>query len=178
MKSRIKELRNKKAMSQSQFVQTFNELLVSEKMKPITVPTLSRWENSLNSPTDDMWRQLADYFNVSVSYIKGEIDEEYLENLIELAILFIFPEMILTYGEIELDDDCKPFIVIGILSQILKQLGYEPKREFQEVYIKAVNLAGDPITKSHLNDFEAVVDKFMPKFQGITDNLLKAYNSL
>lgn len=74
-------------------------------MKPITVPTLSRWENSLNSPTDDMWRQLADYFNVSVSYIKGEIDEEYLENLIELAILFIFPEMILTYGEIELDDE-------------------------------------------------------------------------
>lgn len=176
--NRLKELRNKKGMSQSQFVQAFNELLISKKMKPITIPTYSRWENSLNCPTEKVWQQLADYFEVSVPYLKDEIDTEYLEKLIELAILFSFPEMILTYGNIELDDDHKPFIAVGILSQILKQLGYEPKEKIQEVYIKAMKLARDPITKSHLNDFEAIVDNFMPKSQGITNDLLQAYEKL
>lgn len=80
--NRLKELRDKKGMSQSQFVQAFNELLISKKMRPITIPTYSRWENSLNSPTEKVWQKLADYFEVSVSYIKGEIDTEYLEKLI------------------------------------------------------------------------------------------------
>lgn len=176
--NRLKELRDKKGMSQSQFVQAFNELLISKKMKPITIPTYSRWENSLNSPTEKVWQQLADYFEVSVPYLKDEIDTEYLEKLIELAILFSFPEMILTYGNVELDDDRKSVIVVGILSQILNQLGYEPKGEFQEVYMKAMNLAEDQITKSHLTDFKAIVDKFMPKFQGMTSNLLRSYKRL
>ena len=176
--NRLKELRDKKGMSQSQFVQAFNELLISKKMKPITIPTYSRWENSLNSPTEKVWQQLADYFEVSVSYLKGEIDMEYLGKLVELAILFNFPEMILTYGSLELDDDCKSFIVVGILSQILNQLGYEPKEKFQEVYIKAINLAENRITRNQLIDFKAVVDKFMPKFQGMISNLLQAYEKL
>ncbi|WP_279080856.1 helix-turn-helix transcriptional regulator [Lactobacillus apis] len=176
--NRLKELRDKKGMSQSQFVQAFNELLISKKMKPITIPTYSRWENSLNSPTEKVWQQLADYFEVSVSYIKGEIDTEYLEKLIELAILFSFPEMILTYGNVELNDDRKSVIVVGILSLILNQLGYEPKVKFQEVYIKAINLAENRITRNQLIDFKAVVDKFMPKFQGMISNLLQAYEKL
>ena len=176
--NRLKELRNKKGMSQSQFVQAFNEVIISKKMKPITIPTYSRWENSLNSPTEKVWQQLADYFEVSVSYIKGEIDTEYLRKIIELAILFSFPEMILTYGNVELDDNRKSVIVVGILSQILNQLGYEPKGEFQEVYIKAINLAENQITRNQLTDFKAVVDKLMPKFQGITNNLLQAYEKL
>lgn len=176
--NRLKELRDKKGMSQSQFVQAFNELLISKKMKPITIPTYSRWENSLNSPTEKVWQQLADFFEVSVSYIKDEIDTEQLEKLSTLAILFSFPEMILTYGNVELDDDRKSVIVVGILSQILEQLGYEPKGEFQEVYMKAMNLAEDQITKSHLTDFKAIVDKFMPKFQGMTSNLLRSYKRL
>lgn len=176
--NRLKELRNKKGMSQSQFVQAFNELLISKKMKPITIPTYSRWENSLNSPTEKVWQQLADYFEVSVPYLKDEIDTEQLEKLIALAVLFSFPEMTLTYGNIELDDDHKPFIVVGILSQILNKLGYEPKEKFQEVYIKAMNLAIDPITKSHLTAFKTAVDKTMPKFQGMTSNLLRSYKRL
>lgn len=176
--NRLKELRNKKGMSQSQFVQAFNELLISKKMKPITIPTYSRWENSLNSPTEKVWQQLADYFEVSVPYLKDEIDTEQLEKLIAVAILFSFPEMTLTYGNIELDDDHKPFIVVGILSQILNKLGYEPKEKFQEVYIKAMNLAEDQITRSHLAAFKTAVDKAMPKFQGMTSNLLRSYKLL
>ena len=77
--NRLKELRDKKGISQSQFVYEFNEFLISKKMKPITIPTYSRWENSLNSPTEKVWQQLADYFGTSVSYIRGDLDTEYLE---------------------------------------------------------------------------------------------------
>ena len=176
--NRLKELRNKKGMSQSQFVQAFNKLLISKKMKPITIPTYSRWENSLNSPTEKVWQQLADYFEVSVSYIKGEIDTGQLEKLIELAIFFCFPKITFTYRNVELDDDRKSVIVVGILSQILNQLGYEPKGKFEEVYIRAVNLAENRITRNQLTDFKAVVDKLMPEFQGITNNLLQTYEKL
>lgn len=176
--NRLKELRNKKGMSQSQFVRAFNELLISKKMKPITIPTYSRWENSLNSPTDKVWQQLADYFEVSISYIKGEIDTGQLEKLIELAIFFCFPKITFTYRNVELDDDRKSVIVVGILSQILNQLGYEPKGKFEEVYIRAVNLAENRITRNQLTDFKAVVDKLMPEFQGITNNLLQTYEKL
>lgn len=176
--NRLKELRDKKGMSQSQFVQAFNELLISKKMKPITIPTYSRWENSLNSPTEKVWQQLADYFEVSVSYIKGEIDTGQLEKLIELAIFFCFPKITFTYRNVELDDDRKSVIVVGILSQILNQLGYEPKGKFEEVYIRAVNLAENRITRNQLTDLKAVVDKLMPEFQGITNNLLQTYEKL
>lgn len=176
--NRLKELRNKKGMSQSQFVQTFNKYIINKNLKPITIPTYSRWENSLNSPTEKVWQKLANYFEVSVSYIKGEIDTEQLEKLIELAIFFCFPKITFTYRNVELDDDRKSVIVVGILSQILNQLGYEPKGKFQEVYIRAVNLAENRITRNQLTDFKAVVDKLMPEFQGITNNLLQTYEKL
>ena len=176
--NRLKELRNKKGMSQSQFVQAFNKLLISKKMKPITIPTYSRWENSLNSPTEKVWQQLADYFEVSVSYIKGEIDTEQLEKLIELAIFFCFPKTTFTYGEEELDDDFKPFILIEILSRMLSLLDYDSKNKFQKVYHKAIKKVDDQITFGFFSNFKADVDEIMPKAEGITNNLLQAYEKL
>lgn len=176
--NRLKELRNQKGL-------TLDDI---EAQTGIKRGTYSNYENSKTEPKLATWQKLADFFEIPVTYLQGldvsesnhksEIDTEYLEKLIELAILFSFPEMILTYGNIELYDDHKPFILVAILSQILNKLGYEPKEKIQEVYIKAMNLARDPITKSHLNDFEAIVDNFMPKSQGITNDLLQAYEKL
>ena len=176
--NRLKELRDKKGMSQSQFVQAFNELLISKKMKPITIPTYSRWENSLNSPTEKVWQQLADCFEVSVSYIKGEIDTEYLEKLVELLMLLSFPKITFTYGEEELDDDFKPFILIEILSRMLSLLDYDSKNKFQKVYHKAIKKVDDQITFGFLNNFKCVVDETIPDAEGITNNLLQAYEKL
>ncbi|MCO6528624.1 MAG: transcriptional regulator [Lactobacillus sp.] len=72
--NRLKELRQQKGLSQSKLCLSLNCFLRDKEIKPITVPTWSRWENGLNSPTKSMWKNLADYFKVSVSYIKGEID--------------------------------------------------------------------------------------------------------
>lgn len=178
MGNRIKELRQSKGISQSELAQKVG----------ISNQAISHYETEKRYPKIEAWQKLADFFNVSVPYLQGfdvseskhksEIDTEQLEKLIALAILFSFPEMTLTYGNIELDDDHKPFIVVGILSQILNKLGYEPKEKFQEVYIKAMNLAEDQITRSHLAAFKTAVDKAMPKFQGMTSNLLRSYKRL
>lgn len=77
--NRIKQLREKKNLSQKDFVTDFNIFLDMhlEKyknqrgVKTITFGTASRWENNLNHPTEFMWQALADYFNVSVPYLKG-----------------------------------------------------------------------------------------------------------
>lgn len=168
MKNRIKELRQIKKVSQGDLA----------KATGLTRQAISNYENKERIPNKEILEKLADYFDVSVPYLKGEIDTEYLEKLIELALFFCFPEMLLNYGNIELDDDCKSVIVVGILSQILEQLGYEPKGKFKEIYLKAMNLEENQMTRSQLTGFKTVVDKFMPKFQRISSNLLQAYEKL
>jgi transcriptional regulator with XRE-family HTH domain len=77
--NRIRQLREKKELTQRKFVTEFNSYLVSDKnkykdergVKPVTFGTASRWENDLNQPTESMWNALADFFNVSVPYLKG-----------------------------------------------------------------------------------------------------------
>ena len=176
--NKLKELRDKKGMSQSQFVQTFNELLISKKMKPITISTYSRWENSINSPTEKVWQQLAKYFQVSVPYLKGEIDTEYLEKLVELLMLLSFPKIVISYGDTDIDDDTKPFISVEIMSQICKSLGYDSKDKFLEIYKKVMKLVDDTETVEYLQDFKSVIIQLMHKAEGITNNLLQAYENL
>ena len=77
--NRIKQLREKQNLSQRKFVTEFNKFLSlhgeqyknKRGVKEITFGTASRWENSLNNPTEYMWQALADFFNVSVDYLKG-----------------------------------------------------------------------------------------------------------
>ena len=166
--NRIKELRESRNVSQGDLA----------KATGLTRQAISQYESEKRNPNDKVWQQLADYFEVSVSYIKGEIDTEYLGKLIELAIFFCFPKITLTYGDEEIDDEFKPFIVIDILSQMISLLGYDSKNKFQKVYQKAIHMVDDQITSGFLNNFKYVVDEAIPDAEGITNNLLQAYEKL
>lgn len=82
--NRIKQLRKKKNLSQKDFVIDLNHFLDTHLdkykkqrgVKKITFGTASRWENSLNQPTEAMWQALANYFNVSVTYLQGAYSKE------------------------------------------------------------------------------------------------------
>lgn len=86
--NRLKELREKKNLSQKDFVIDLNHFLDTHLdkykkqrgVKKITFGTASRWENSLNQPTEAMWQALADYFNVSVPYLRGATTYEVLDS--------------------------------------------------------------------------------------------------
>ncbi|MFX0551877.1 helix-turn-helix domain-containing protein [Lactobacillus gasseri] len=61
--NRIKELRLKNKLSQAELGEKLN----------LPKGTLSRYENGIREPKIETWQALADYFNVSIPYIKGEI---------------------------------------------------------------------------------------------------------
>ena len=67
-KNRIKELRTKKGLSQAQLA---NELGVSNQI-------ISFYENDKREPKIEMWQKLADFFGVSIPYLKG-IEPDFLE---------------------------------------------------------------------------------------------------
>ena len=63
MSNRIRNLRKQKGL-------TLEEL---GKIVGVKKNTLSRYENNINQPKKETWKKLADYFDVSVPYIKGLI---------------------------------------------------------------------------------------------------------
>lgn len=59
--NRIKQLRKK------------NKLTLIELSKKINISnnTISQYENERRNPTEETWQKLANFFNVSVPYLKG-----------------------------------------------------------------------------------------------------------
>ena len=166
--NRLKKLRDKKRVSQGDLA----------KATGLTRQAISNYENNERNPNEKIWQQLAKYFQVSVPYLKGEIDTEYLEKLVELLILLNFPKIVISYGDTDIDDDTKPFISVEIMSQICKSLGYDSKDKFLEIYKKVMKLVDDTETVEYLQEFQSVIIQLMPKAKGITKNLLNAYENL
>lgn len=76
-KNRIKELRNKKGLSQKEFAKAFSDFIKDDdNVKPVSYATISRWEHGENEPKLETWIKLADFFNVSVSYLQGTNENE------------------------------------------------------------------------------------------------------
>lgn len=65
MQNRIKELREKRGISQEELA---NEVNLSNQV-------ISFYENGKREPKIEKWQKLADYFNVSVPYLQGYVDE-------------------------------------------------------------------------------------------------------
>lgn len=73
--NRIKELRNKKGLSQKEFAKAFSDFIKDdENVKSVSYATISRWEHGENEPKLDTWLRLADFFDVPVSYLQGTSD--------------------------------------------------------------------------------------------------------
>ena len=166
--NRLKKLRDKKRVSQGDLA----------KATGLTRQAISNYENNERNPNEKIWQQLAKYFQVSVPYLKGEIDTEYLEKLVELLILLNFPKIVISYGDTDIDDDTKPFISVEIMSQICKSLGYDSKDKFLEIYNKVMKLVDDTTTVDYLQDFKNVVIQLLQKAKGTIKNLLNAYDNL
>ena len=68
-KNRLKELRTSKNL-------TLRELGKEVGMRD---NTLSQYENGKREPKFETWQKLADFFGVSVPYLQGIDDEDYIE---------------------------------------------------------------------------------------------------
>lgn len=77
MPNRLKELRLEKGLTLKEFAKSFNDFLKdsfepSEAFKQISYATVSRWENGVSDPKRKMWEKLADYYGVSINYVRGD----------------------------------------------------------------------------------------------------------
>ena len=61
--NRIKQLRKSKHITMEQLALSIG----------VRKPTVSRWENEKILPTLENWQALADFFDVSISYLQGKI---------------------------------------------------------------------------------------------------------
>ena len=84
--NRIKQLRKAKGMSQ---IELANKVHASNQ-------AISAYESGTREPKEPMWQKLADFFNVSVDYLKGTDDktvvkkissEDLLQELINRKVL-------------------------------------------------------------------------------------------
>lgn len=99
MTNRIREFRNKNGLSQSQFVHEFNEFLNNKKLKSITIPTFSRWENSINSPTETMWKYLSNVMKVPTLILKGAYSKKEILEVLKNSYISESKKSSLSYSE-------------------------------------------------------------------------------
>ena len=81
--NRLKELRKEKGLTQKEFAEAFNKYIYENNLtiKPINFSVVSKWETGKSSPTKATYEALANYFNVSVPYLRGETTYEILDPL-------------------------------------------------------------------------------------------------
>lgn len=166
--NRIKELRKSKGLTQAELATKLG----------VTRQAVSLYEKGQRKPKIETLKKLADYFGVSVPYIKGELDTEYLEKMVELLMLINFPNVVLKYRNNELNDSCKPFLTISITSQIIQLLGHDSRKKFQEIYTKAMRLGDNPENSIEVKAYKEPFLKILTTSKEITNHLLKEYEKL
>ena len=166
--NRIKELRKSKGITQAELATKLG----------VTRQAVSLYEKGQIKPKIETLKKLADYFGVSVPYIKGELDTEYLEKMVELLMLINFPNVWLNYRKNELNDSYKPFLTISITSQIIKLLGYDSRKKFQEIYKKSMRLGDNPENSIEVKAYKEPFLKILTTSKEITNHLLKEYEKL
>ena len=73
--NRIKQLRKNKHLTLVELGQALN----------LPKGTLSRYENEVREPKPETWQALADYFNVSIAYLKGAYSKDEISKMLQKA---------------------------------------------------------------------------------------------
>ena len=106
--------------------------------------TLSQYENGKRNPNDKVWQQLADYFEISVPYLKGEIDTEYVGKIIKTIYLVACNKKItiITKKECIRTEKDRTIAITELLLLLFKELNLDHKSESREIFEKDASLLG------------------------------------
>ena len=132
--NRLKELRDKKRKSQGDLA----------KATGLTRQAISNYENNERNPNEKVWQKLADYFDVSVPYIKGEIDTEYVGKIIKTIYLVACNKKItiITKKECIRTEKDRTIAITELLLLLFKELNLDHKSESREIFEKDASLLG------------------------------------
>lgn len=156
--NRIKELRQKKKLTQKELAKELG----------LTQSVIGRYEQGDISPRPDKWQKMADFFGVSVDYLKGAwsksevlklIQDCYIENLDYIS---------------ELEKDKK-----DIIKQVIKQVATYKKENYSDILDGVKELAAESPQKIFKNieenfDAKKAVNssEFEGKFSEVFDELI------
>lgn len=132
-----------------------NNLTLSDVSKHtgISSPTLSRYEKGIRNPKIENWEKLADFFGVSVSYLKGESDYK-----LDIAKM------------IEDDENFNPFKALAYGTDKNNNLIID-----KDVGIKEFSIASQNSTK---RIFSRIVKAFLTPSWDTAPNDIKKYNKI
>ena len=132
--NRLKELRDKKRISQGDLA----------KATGLTRQAISNYENNERNPNEKVWQKLADNFDVSVPYIKGEIDTEYVGKIIKTIYLVACNKKItiITKKECIRTEKDRTIAITELLLLLFKELNLDHKSESREIFEKDASLLG------------------------------------
>ena len=132
--NRIKKLRQLKKVSQGNLA----------KVTGLTNQAISQYENGKRNPNEKIWQKLADYFDVSVPYIKGEIDTEYVGKIIKTIYLVACNKKItiITKKECIRTEKDRTIAITELLLLLFKELNLDHKSESREIFEKDASLLG------------------------------------
>lgn len=106
--NRIKELRKEKGLTLKQMGQLLNML----------DSTLSQYENGRRKPKEEMWQKLADFFDVSVPYLRGATTYEILDPLEKSIYSHVIKTMDRAFNEYALLPETREKILKAIAYSI------------------------------------------------------------
>lgn len=160
--SRINSQRNALQLSQKKITEKFNNYLKEKNtgLKPITQATFSRWETDRSKPRTVYLRNLANFFKVSVAYLKeGKIESsKELDDIAEANFSTISKQLSKKIEELQAETTAAK-----------EQLEHVRKKEKDSISQERQNLE-----KKIKNNDLGLEDLIL--INSLTDTLLQLYN--
>lgn len=131
--NRLKELRQK------------NHLTLKKLGDEINMPnnTLSQYENGKREPKQEVWQKFADYFNVSVPYIRGEIDTKLIAKIAKMVFLIETTPFVTDCGFTNNAYESSK-MVCSLMMLLFKQLNLNCSQEFKNIILNSQKIFNDP----------------------------------
>ena len=131
--NRLKELRKSKGLSQVELA----------KKTGISNQAISFYEREKRHPKIETWQKLADYFNVSVPYAKGDIDKELISKIAKMVFLIETTPFVTDCGFTNNAYESSK-MVCSLMMLLLKQLNLNCSEEFKNIILNSQKIFNDP----------------------------------
>ncbi|QYN53085.1 helix-turn-helix domain-containing protein [Lactobacillus panisapium] len=145
--NRIKELRIKHGLSQDDLA----------KVTGLTRQAISNYENNERTPNKEIWEKLADYFNVSVPYARGEIDTELIAKIAKMIFLTHAASFDVYLNKNDLFtgyDEDDTTIACKLMLLLLQQLNLNISEEYEKIVDKTEKILGKSDSDPAVNRFK------------------------